>query len=205
MDVVVSQYRAGAVDFNRILSAESQLADAELESAKNKDARIAACQKQAGLCRDVEKICQARLAVDGTDADVLGASAERLTAEIRLLREKAGDKPAEVESLLKERQDALRNLVKILDLQYRAGTVDFIRVASAESRLADAELGSAKNKDARIAACQKKAELCRDVEKICQARLAVDGTDADVREARAERLKAEIQLLREKAADDAGK
>jgi outer membrane protein TolC len=140
-----------------------------------------------------------------TDADVLGASAERLTAEIRLLREKAGDKPAEVESLLKERQEATQKLVDVLVSQYRAGTVDFIRMESAQRQLANAELELAKNRDARIAARQKQAELCRDVEKICQVRFNAGKVgEADVAEARAERLTAEIGLLREKA-DDAGK
>ncbi len=109
---------------------------------------------------------------------------------------------AEVESLMKERRDALQKLVRILDSQYRMGTVDFNRVASAASKLADMELELAKTKDERIAACRKQVELCRDAEKLCQARVnAGTATEADVYEAKAERLKAEIHLAREKAGD----
>ena len=99
-----------------------------------------------------------------TEANVLDASAERMTAEIRLLREKAGGH-AQVESLLKERQDVMQKLVEILDVQYRAGAVDFDRWSLTVNRLAEAELESAKNKEERMAACRKQVEAppkCRE-------------------------------------------
>jgi uncharacterized protein YlxP (DUF503 family) len=203
VEILVSQYQVGTVDFNRVAHAESRLADAELEPVKSKDERIGVCQRQVELCRDVLKIVTARFdAGTVSQADLLDATAERLKMEIRLLQEKAGDKQGQVESLLKERRAAVRKLVEILVSQYQVGTVDFNRVAYAMDRLADAELESAKNKEERIAACQKQIELRLDVEKSCRARIdAGSASEADFLDAKAERLTAEIRLLREKVAD----
>ena len=50
--------RVGTVSFNRLSHAMDRLGDAGLDLAKSKDVRVAACQKQVALCRDVEKICR---------------------------------------------------------------------------------------------------------------------------------------------------
>jgi len=200
VQILVDQYRAGTVDFSRLSDALHRLGGAGLELAKSKDERTAACQKQVALCRDVTKICQARVyAGRASQIDVCDAIAEQTMAEIRLLREKSGDNPAQVESLMKERRLALAKAVEIRGRQYGGGTLGFSGMAVGESQLADVELELAKNKDERIAVCQKQVELCRDVEKICQAKYeAGQVSNADLFEARAERLKAEIRLLREK-------
>ena len=111
----------------------------------------------------------------------------------------------QVESLMKERRDVLQNIAQMLNAQYRVGTAGIDRVVSATNKLADAELELAKTKDERIAVCRKQVESCRDFEKLCQARHEVGiVTQADVLIATAERLKAEIQLLREQAGDKPG-
>jgi outer membrane protein TolC len=203
VQMLFAQYRAGTVNLNRLLHALHRLGDAELDLAKGKDERTAACQRQVALCRDVTKICQARLAAGRvSEIDVCDAIAEQTTAEIQLLREKAGDNAAQMEVLIKDRQLALEKVVEIRSRQYGAGTVDFNGMALGESQLAEAELELAKNKGERIAVCQKQIESCRDVEKICQKRFdAGSAGQVDVLEATAERLKAEIQLMREKAAE----
>jgi hypothetical protein len=118
----------------------------------------------------------------------------------------AKDPAAQLRSLMEERRDTLDKAVQVLLAQYRVGTVDVERLASAMSRLGEAELDFAKNKDERIAVCRKQVEVCRDFEKICQGRRdAGTVTDADVLQAKAERLKAEIQLLREQGSPDAAK
>jgi len=90
VQILENGYRMGTVDFTRVASVAGKLADAELDLAKNKDERIAACRKQFEWCRGAEKVCQARFESGTvTESDVLEAKAERLKAEIRLLKETA--------------------------------------------------------------------------------------------------------------------
>ena len=206
VQILNAQYRTGSVDFNRWSLTLNRLADAELESAKNKEARIAACWKQMERRRIAEKICQARLeAGTVTDADVVEARVERLSAAIQLSREKAGDNRAEVEPLLKDRKDLMQQLVDILTAQWRVGTETLHHLLYAMDRLGDAGIESAKNRDERLEACRKQVGLCRDVEDDCRKGTCRMNPDLDIAETTAERLKAEIRLLREQSAGDAGK
>ena len=201
-----AQYRAESVDFNRWSLTVNRLAEAELESAKNKEERMAACRKQVERRRNVEKICAARPDRGAvTDDDDVESRAERLTAEIQLSREKAADNRAEVELLLKDRQDMIQNLVEILTAQWRVGTIESDRLSHAIDQLCDAELELAKNRDERLEACRKQVGLCRDVEDDCRKGTCRMNPDLDIAETTAERLKAEIRLVREQSAGDAGK
>ena len=130
-----------------------------------------------------------------------------LTPAIQAQAQPSGqDASAQLKSLMEERRDALDKAVTILSSMYRVGTATFDQVVSAMAKLADAELELAKTKDERIAVYRKQVESWRDAEKVCQARLqAGTATEVNVLEAKSERLKAEIQLLRERGAGDAGK
>jgi len=175
VEVRTRQFQVGIADFNSMALEKSQVAEAELELAKNKGARIAICQKQLELSRDIEKTWEVRYKsglVNQTGP--LAARALRLKAEIRLWREKEGDAQTQVEPLAKERRAALQKLVSMLVDHYRVGAVDFDCVSQAMAGLADAELEMATNKDSRIAVCQGQLELSRDVEKICEVKGLVD-------------------------------
>ncbi len=118
----------------------------------------------------------------------------------------AKDPAAQLKSLMEERRDALQKAVNILNGYFQTGTVTLEVVVSAMTKSADAELELAKNKDERIAIYRKQVEFCRNVEKLCQARFdAGTVTEVDVLQAKAERLKVEIQLLREQGAGHSGK
>ncbi len=204
VEILTAQYRVGTVDFRRLSLALNRLGTAKLELAKNQDERIAACQKQIESRRDIEKICQARLeAGTVTEADVLDASAERMTAEIRLLREKAGDNQAQVESLMKERQDVMQKLVQDLDAQYRAESVQLQPLVAHRQSSCRGGTGIGQKQggaDGSLPEASRAPPKCREDLPARPDRGAV--TDDDDVESRAERLTAEIQLSREKAADN---
>jgi outer membrane protein TolC len=107
----------------------------------------------------------------------------------------------QVKALLKDRRDTLEKMVDILTQQFQQGTVDFHRVAIATDRLCDAEFDLAANRAERIAALERKLKNLADAEKLTQSRfeMGLHATQLDVLEAKAARLKAEVQLLREKA------
>jgi hypothetical protein len=143
---------------------------------------------------------------------VLGLSlaviASGWAAEENPTEAQAADPPAsqnnetskQLESLLKERRDTLRRLVDILDAQHRQGfggqeQEDVVLYASNE--LFDAELDLATTKTERIAIREKIVANLRQVEKRAEMRVGVTTAKKSL-EAKAARLKAEIQLLREK-------
>jgi hypothetical protein len=114
----------------------------------------------------------------------------------------------QVESLLKERRDTFRQLVDMLGQQHRAGIVTEVSVLRATDQLLDAELDLASTKAERIAIREKLVANLRKLEKLIEGMVqaGVRGADAptieDALRAKAARLKAEIQLLREKAGNE---
>jgi outer membrane protein TolC len=104
-----------------------------------------------------------------------------------------------LQSLLKERVDTLRHLVEILDAQSQSGVVTKETVILASNQLLDAELELAKTKADRVALHEKLVGNLRRLEEFANGQYR-DGRctlDGPLR-AKAARLKAEIQLLREK-------
>jgi hypothetical protein len=127
----------------------------------------------------------------------------------------AGDAPQaqqaeiskQLEALLRERQETLGKIVEILDARYRrgiGGEDTAVNLTHAKAQLYDAQLDLAKTKDERIAIREKIVANLREVERRAEARVQGGGADAllqkSLLEAKAARLKAEIQLLREKTA-----
>lgn len=113
---------------------------------------------------------------------------------------RAATSSAKLTALLKERRDTLKQLVKIVEARYRNGAATEESVIQASLQLQQAELDLAKTRRERIAICKRTVELLRKQEKIAQARFeAARGTREDVLSARAARLQAEIQMLREQS------
>jgi outer membrane protein TolC len=164
---------------------------------------------------DLEKKVEALFKAGvGTQADFLLAQAELQKAELRLAEEKArtdvggsseNEKspgtapPSGADAAPAERRETLRQLVKAAEQHYRSGNTTLPSVIRASNLLLEAELEAAKTKAERIALYEKMVENLRELEKVAEAgyKAGVRPMD-DVLEARAARLKAEIQLAREK-------
>lgn len=108
------------------------------------------------------------------------------------------------DSLLKERRDTLRQLAQDVEQCYRAGRATLDSLIRASNLLLEAELDLAKTKAERIAIYEKLVANLRQLEKAAEARHqagAPGGGVSEVLSAKADRLKAEIQLAREKEGD----
>jgi len=106
-----------------------------------------------------------------------------------------------INALQKERRDTLQQLVKLVQQRHRAGAVSSEAVLRASLKLNQAELDLAENRQRRIAVRKETVELLRRLEKTAKQRFEIGaGSQDEVLEARAARLQAEIELLREHSA-----
>lgn len=88
VEMVEVTYRNGRTSYDSLVQASSQLLNAELDLAKDHDARLAVLQRQVELLESWEKVAQARYeAAEDSQAAVLTAHAATLEGRIRLLRE----------------------------------------------------------------------------------------------------------------------
>jgi len=111
---------------------------------------------------------------------------------------KPGGPPKTIETLLIERRDTLRTAVHWRDAQYASGSIDLPVVIRAKQALANAELEVARTKAERLAVRQKQIDNLRELEHVVEHRVQAGiVSEVDVLEIKAERLKAEIDLLRE--------
>ena len=93
--VVTEEYRNGTTGFESVARATDQLIDAELDSAKNAEARTAILQRRVELMKSLFSMVETRFkAGQVTQAQVLAAQAGLLESQIQLAREQAdGGKP----------------------------------------------------------------------------------------------------------------
>jgi outer membrane protein TolC len=113
---------------------------------------------------------------------VRGPDAEKLTA------------------LRKERRDVLRQAVKESEEAYRHGVIPYTSIPRITVNLLNAELDLASDRAARIAIRERAVDQFREIEKAVAERVEAAVADrTDLLEARAVRLQAEIDLLRERA------
>jgi hypothetical protein len=110
----------------------------------------------------------------------------------------------QLESLLKERRDTFRKLVEFVEVKHGRGEVDLPALIRVSNQLLDAELDLAKTKAERITLLQKLVANLRRVEEDAESRhnvgFGLNSFEA-LSEAKAARLKAEIQLVREQSSD----
>ena len=105
---------------------------------------------------------------------------------------------ARLDTLLKQRREILEQLVKVTTEHYGAGQTTIESVIRAWDQLLNAKLELAEDRSARVAIHEQRTKVLKDFEKIAQAQFrAGAATQEDVLTARAARLEAEIQLLRE--------
>ena len=100
-------------------------------------------------------------------------------------------------ALRKERRDVLRQAAKQTEEGFRAGVIPYTSMPRITVNLVDAELDLAPDRAARVAVLERAVDQFREIEKIVaeQVKNAV-ATNTDLLEAKAVRLKAEIDLLR---------
>jgi hypothetical protein len=103
-------------------------------------------------------------------------------------------------TLRKERRDVLRQAVKETEEGYRQGVIPFTSIPQLTIKLLNSELDLASDRDARVAIRERAVDHFREIERIVaeQVKNAV-APNADLLEAKAVRLQAEIDLLREGA------
>jgi hypothetical protein len=94
----------------------------------------------------------------------------------------------------------LRQAVKESEEGYRHGVIPYTSIPRITVNLVDAELDLAPDRAARVGVLERAVDQFRDIERIVaeQVKNAV-AANTDLLEARAVRLKAEIDLLRERA------
>jgi outer membrane protein TolC len=112
------------------------------------------------------------------------------------------EQAATIERLLKQRRDTLRQVVELANAEYGAGRATQTDVVHATESLIEAELELTTDKAERIALREKRVESLRNLEQYTRAKqLVAVATSAELLAATAARLKAEIELLRERASD----
>ena len=108
-----------------------------------------------------------------------------------------------LDELLVERRDTLLERVKAVEEKYRAGKTGVEVVISARNDLLGSELPLVSSKQARIEVFEKRLENFRELEEVMKRGVdsGVAGLD-DMLLTKAERLRAEIDLLKEQARED---
>jgi catalase len=113
-------------------------------------------------------------------------NAEKLAALKRLI------------ALRMERRDALQEAAKTAEKGYRAGVMDYKSMKRINIELLNAELDLAMDRPGRVAVRERLVEQFKKIEKEFAERVAVaQASSTDLLEAKAARLKAEIDLLLE--------
>ena len=113
--------------------------------------------------------------------------------------ETESDGPARLEELLVQRRETLTKAVELKMLQFRNGRCTLESVRSLRQQLSEAELDAAKTREDRVAVLQNQLALAkRDVAIAKEASIRGRFTEADLLQAQAAEMHAEVQLLREK-------
>ena len=113
---------------------------------------------------------------------------------------RVGVSSAKLDALLKERRDTFRQLLKMARARHRLGGATVESVIHASLQLLQAELEMAKGSGERIAIHKQMIELLRTLEKTAQQKFKAGAVRQDeVLKAKADRLQAEIRLLREQS------
>ncbi|MEN6497741.1 MAG: hypothetical protein ABFD16_25865 [Thermoguttaceae bacterium] len=111
----------------------------------------------------------------------------------------APDAAKQLQSLLEERRDTLRKLLKHVESQHASGNATEVAVIRASNQLIEAELELVRTKPERIALFEKIVDNLRRAEQWTEARYEAGRcTWEDALAAKAARLQGEINLVRER-------
>lgn len=119
-----------------------------------------------------------------------------------LVSQPAADAAARIHSLQEQRRDTLRQLVEVAKVSYQAGGVPLDFVLQISDSLFEAELELGTTREKRIAILKEQVANLKELEELLTRGWKVGTKRTDERlSAKAARLKAEIQLLREQTSD----
>ena len=96
VEVMMSQYKVGTIDFLQLSSAQDELCEAQLDSTDEPEKRVALLTKQLERANNVVKLLQAKLDAGPSNVsgvDVLRAKSLYLKVKIRLLCERSRKGP----------------------------------------------------------------------------------------------------------------
>lgn len=137
------------------------------------------------------------LAVSATHVAVTNSASQEQVAAKTVVE----DSSKKIDSLLKERRDVLKQLVKLAKERHREGAEPADNVIRASLALLEAELELARSRRERVEIHKQAIALLRELEKMADLRFRAGTARKDVvLRAKASRLEAEIQLLREESA-----
>ena len=108
----------------------------------------------------------------------------------------------ELQTLMETRRDTLKEVVRLVDVRFKTGTMTANKLLMAQTALLEAELELAKSQHERIAIFEKMLEAQTEVERILNEIVASGGREGAGRSelfiATADRMKAEIDLYKAK-------
>jgi outer membrane protein TolC len=109
-----------------------------------------------------------------------------------------GQDPEKLTALRKERREILRQALKATENGYQNGVIEFVSVMRITANLLNAELDLASDHDERVAIRKRAVEQLKVFERTARERADANlATNGEVLEVKADRLQAEIDLLRE--------
>jgi hypothetical protein len=191
----------GSVGMRIFLQSLDDLRTAELTLCGKQSERIEACQKALETAKEIEGIQERQVAVGKLyPASLDMATAARLQAEIELQR--AHDKPVP-KDLKTKRRDVIKERIGAYRKIFEAGAGDILlnleSLYGGSKDLCEAELDLCEKPSERVAAWGKLLEVAKEVEGIEERQFKAKKLSEYVyQRAKAERLNAEIELLREK-------
>ena len=108
---------------------------------------------------------------------VLAVAIMALVPNVSGKAEVNGDRPSQLEDLLKQRRDTLAKAVDLRRQQYLNGNCDFEAVLTTQQYLHEAQLEAATTREDRVAALRKQLEVAEAVAALAQQRFK-DGREA---------------------------
>lgn len=192
-----------------VKEAELALERIEMVSAKSDQNILGVDRAEARIHIEMRKLNQEAATYDLAQ---VRARLERLktTAEskpantgpvpLKHTRGEESEQAAAIKRLLKQRRDTLREIVALVEGQFRNGLVQQDAVVRASESLIAAELDLATDKAERIALRERRVENMKRMEEYANVQREIAAVNSTaVLTATAERLKAEIELLQERA------
>jgi hypothetical protein len=153
------------------------------------------------MAKAAEDVLEGKLKAGAANPHIqfLLAKATRLEAEIEVLRAKEKPVPKKLET---ERRDVIKERVAVYRQVRKSGAGDIVftlySIYQGSKELCQAELDLCEKPSERVAAWEKLLDVAKEVEGIFEKQFkAGTGSESNFQRAKAERLSAEIDLLRE--------
>lgn len=195
------------------IEAQRSYLEAVADAAETPEEKIKAHTQLVDVARQMEQVAIASFeSARSTYADVLRTKASRIKAEIVLAEAEAallaiGERDQarpKLQLLQKERIDSLRKVVEVSTALVKNARLSPAEALQAQQELLKAELDAAENRTARIEILRQFVDLQSKMEENAkELQSSGRGTEIQVLKARASRVKTQIALEKELAAEAA--